>query len=243
MTGSRAIDINAVGTSGFVDKMGQYAFGVKIDPAPGYHTFSRTKVVTLFPRYVLYNRLGRPVELLPVEKGETRTPHALKPGEKADVVDEREVIFVDDGCTVLLHRFLGRRDEKTYGASSETDNTESNDEGLKRGHHLRLRLPPLVSLAAREAPSHAGQQRFRRQRSRRLKSDSSRGVERHCTQVPELRWSHGVNIGDDQARGRVWVGEEGYHLASLGPLPPPMAASQAFPECQYSSLPVVPLPM
>ena len=47
----------------------------------------------------------------------------------------------------------------------------------------------------------------------------------------------------EQARGRVWVGEEGYHLASLGPLPPPMAASQAFPECQYSSLPVVPLPM
>ena len=46
-----------------------------------------------------------------------------------------------------------------------------------------------------------------------------------------------------QVRGRVWVGEEGYHLASLGPLPPPMAASQAFPECQYSSVPVVPLPM
>ena len=41
-----------------------------------------------------------------------------------------------------------------------------------------------------------------------------------------------------QARGRVRVGEEGYHLASLGPLPPPMAASQAFPECRYSSLPV-----
>ena len=32
-----------------------------------------------------------------------------------------------------------------------------------------------------------------------------------------------------QARGRVRVGEEGYHWASLGPLPPPMAASQAFP--------------
>ena len=48
---------------------------------------------------------------------------------------------------------------------------------------------------------------------------------------------------DTLARGRVQVGEEGYHLASLGPLPPPMAASQAFPECRYSSLPVVPLPM
>ena len=43
------------------------------------------------------------------------------------------------------------------------------------------------------------------------------------------------------ARGRVRVGEEGYHLlASLGPLPPPMTASQAFPECRYASLPVVP---
>ena len=52
-----------------------------------------------------------------------------------------------------------------------------------------------------------------------------------------------VGVDFNQARGRVWVGEEGYHLASLGPLPPPMAASQAFPECQYSSLPVVPLPM
>ena len=43
-----------------------------------------------------------------------------------------------------------------------------------------------------------------------------------------------------QARGRVRVGEEGYHLASLGPLPPPMAASQAFPKCRHASLPVVP---
>ena len=41
-----------------------------------------------------------------------------------------------------------------------------------------------------------------------------------------------------QARGRVRVGEEGYHL---DPSLPPMAASQAFPECRYSYLPVVPL--
>ena len=44
-----------------------------------------------------------------------------------------------------------------------------------------------------------------------------------------------------QARGRVQVGEEGYHSASLGPPPPPMAASQAFPKCRYTSLPAAPI--
>ena len=44
-----------------------------------------------------------------------------------------------------------------------------------------------------------------------------------------------------QARGRVRVGEEGYHSASLGPPPPPMAASQAFPKCRYTSLPAAPI--
>ena len=67
---------------------------------------------------------------------------------------------------------------------------------------------------------------------------------RFALQAASLASVSKIRVGDDygpgQARGRVWVGEEGYHLASLGPLPPPMTASQAFPECQYSSLPVAP---
>ncbi|CAM9464734.1 unnamed protein product, partial [Choristocarpus tenellus] len=60
---SRCFNVDAVNTAGPVDTSGA-TFGVSVSALPG--VFQRTRVVTLYPRLILRNCLGVPLQVMPV---------------------------------------------------------------------------------------------------------------------------------------------------------------------------------
>ena len=96
------------------------------------------------------------------------------------------------------------------GASSDDSSSKSMSSKEKLHHHLRLHIVLRVKTYA---------------------VDAANGMVKAAQTGDFLGETGRIVLGFGQASGRVWVGEEGYHWASPGTPPPPMAASQAFPKC------------